>query len=264
MLYSDWPAATVSPGSVSQRQSLGTTIFGRQTVSSDSQNRRLLGATGTPNNPQPQVTPQPNKGEGATAMAHNARTSGLSDEGEDGTTQNNLAADVARLIAQVKELKKSNKELKELKKSNKELKESNDALKVTVNELQEGGFVTSTAFFVFHSLIVLLFATTFNCQQRCTVDVTSTQIYVFPFPSLIFFFLSFVPIQEARLQALRSSAARRRALDGGSGAPWKHVLSFLVACTSSLLVSTPSTTWSSRSDAEYAPTGQVELKSKSV
>jgi hypothetical protein len=226
--------------------------------------------------PSRQVTPQPNKGKRATAMAHNARTSGLSDEGEDGTTQNNLAADVARLIAKVdgleksnEELKKSNNELKEsnkeLKESNKELKESNAALKVTVNELQEGGFVTSTAFFVFHSLIVLLFATTFNCQQRCTVDVTSTQIYVFPFPShLIFFFLSFVPIQEARLQALRSSAARRRALDGGSGAPWKHVLSFLVVCTSSLLMSTPSTTWSSRSDAGYAPTGHVELKSKSV
>ena len=202
-------------------------------------------------------------------MAHNARTSGLSDEEEDGTTQNNLAADVARLIAEVKELKKSNKELKEsnkeLKESNKELKESNDALKVIVNELQEGGFVTSTAFFVFHSLIVLLFATTFNGQQRCTVDVTSTQIFVFPFPShLIVFFLSFVPVQEARLQALRYSAARRRAMDGASGAPWKRVLSFLVACTSSLLVSTPSTTCSSRSDAEYAPMGHVELKSKSV
>ena len=181
-------------------------------------------------------------------MAHNARTSGLSDEEEDGTTQNNLAADVARLIAQVKELKKSNKELKELKKSNKELKESNDALKVTVNQLQEGGFVTSTAFFVFHSLIVLLFATTFNGQQRCAVDVTSTQIYVFPFPShLIVFFLSFVPVQVARLKALRYSAARRRAMDGGSGAPWKRVLSFMVACTSSLLVSTPPTTCSSRS-----------------
>ena len=74
-------------------------------------------------------------GTGATAMADTARTSGLSDVGEDGTTQNNFAAEVARLAAKVADLAKSTEDLA---KSTEDLKKSIAALVAKVNKLQVG------------------------------------------------------------------------------------------------------------------------------
>ena len=81
-------------------------------------------------------------GTGATAMADTARTSGLSDVGEDGTTQNNFAAEVARLAAKVADLAKSTEDLakstEDLAKSTEDLKKSIAALVAKVNKLQVG------------------------------------------------------------------------------------------------------------------------------